>query len=955
MRPRVPCGPFPFYPMSQAAPAPAAVRYQRGVYLPSHDLWLDPWDDQPFAFVSHAHADHIGKHREVILSNVTARLMHARLPDQKRQEHRLDFLQTAADIRPGLRITLYPAGHIAGSAQSFIETDDGAGSLLYTGDFKLRAGLSAEATGWTQADTLIMETTFGLPRFAFPPTEQVLADVVKFCREALEEEEVPVLFGYSLGKSQEILMALSQAGLPAMLHGAVHRMTEVYRELQPDFPHFERYDADNLAGKVLICPPSANQSRMLQKIKARRTAMLTGWALTPGAVHRYQTDACFPLSDHADYDDLLRYVELVKPKRVLTLHGYAAAFAADLRARGVEAWALSEENQMELTLSLGGLGESSEPAPVPPPAPVEETPAVDDDSLACPGCLFVTFARVGDAIASTTGKLKKIEILSEYFRTLDDESLPVAALCLGGRAFAQSDPRVLNLGSAVIKRALLAVSGVGEDHLRRLGTSLADLSEVAEAVLPGRTKPQPFSMVDAMGLFDELERTRGPVAKGELLQRTLARLTSLEARYVIKILTGELRIGLKEGLLEEALAAAFGQPADAIREANMLLGNLGRVALMAQAGTLDRAELTLFQPVKSMLASPEPTAEDIWARHEELHAAAETGAPLDQPLAGDGKVANARLIVWVEDKFDGVRAQMHRDAEGRVEIYSRDLRRVTGQFEEIAKAAVDGLKDTVIFDGEIVAYVKGKRLTFFDLQKRLGRRAPDLFMKENVPIVLLVFDLLHLNGRSLLAEPLAERRRLLDGLTLPSPIIRRVDVVQAGSADEIEAAFVGARAHGNEGLIIKDPASLYTPGRRGLAWLKLKKELATLDVVVVGAEWGHGKRNSVLSDYTFAVRDAASGELRTIGKAYSGLTDVEILELTAHFQQNILATRGKYHEVRPDVVLEIAFDSIQPSTRHTSGLSMRFPRIKALRRDKTPSEIDTVDYARTLCVPPVAG
>ncbi len=936
--------------MASAASLPAAaVRYTRGVYLPTHDLWLDPWDNQPFAFVSHAHADHIGLHREVILSTVTSRLMHARLPDQKRREHRLDFRQTAADIRPGLRITLYPAGHIAGSAQSFIESDT-EGSLLYTGDFKLRAGLSAEATEWVQADTLIMETTFGLPRFRFPPTPEVLANVVKFCQEAIEEDVVPVLFGYSLGKSQEILMALDQAGLPAMLHGAVHRMTEVYRELKPDFPHFERYDADKLAGKVLICPPSANQSRMLQKIKARRTAMLTGWALTPGAVHRYQTDACFPLSDHADYDDLLRYVELVKPKRVLTLHGYAAAFAADLRARGVEAWALSEENQMELTLSLGGPeGQGGPPAATGPTPAAEAEPQAPADLVGS----FRTFSRVGDAIATTTGKLKKIEILGEYFRTLDAEALPIAALCLGGRAFAQSDPRVLNIGSAVIKRALLAVSGVSEDQLRRLGTSLADLSEVAEAVLPGRTQPQPFSMVEAGGLFDELERTRGPLAKGELLQRTLARLTSLEARYVIKILTGELRIGLKEGLLEEALAAAFGRPADTIREANMLLGNLGRVALLAREGALASAELTLFQPIKSMLASPEATAEDIWARHEELHAAAETGAPVDQPLAREGHVANAENVVWVEDKFDGVRAQLHRDAEGRVEIYSRDLRRVTGQFDEIAKVAASGLRDAVIFDGEIVAYEKGKRLTFFDLQKRLGRRAPDLFMKENVPIVLLVFDVLHLNGRSLLAEPLAERRRLLESVALPNASIRRVDVVQAASADEIEAAFGAARTHGNEGLIIKDPASLYTPGRRGLAWLKLKKELATLDVVVVGAEWGHGKRNSVLSDYTFAVRDAASGELRTIGKAYSGLTDVEILELTAHFQQNILATRGKYHEVKPDVVLEIAFDSIQPSTRHTSGLSMRFPRIKALRRDKTPAEIDTVDYARTLCVPPV--
>ena len=200
-----------------------------------------------------------------------------------------------------------------------------------------------------------METTFGLPRFKFPPTPEILAQIVKFCREAIEENVVPVLFGYSLGKSQEILCALAQAGLPPILHGAVYRMTEVYREIRPDFPTFERYDPDALAGKVLICPPSANQSRMLQKIKERRTAMLTGWALQPGAVHRYQTDAVFPLSDHADYDDLIRYVELVKPRRVLTLHGYAAAFATDVRSMGTEAWALSEENQMELLMPAADL------------------------------------------------------------------------------------------------------------------------------------------------------------------------------------------------------------------------------------------------------------------------------------------------------------------------------------------------------------------------------------------------------------------------------------------------------------------------------------------------------------------------------------------------------------------------------------------------------------------------
>ena len=890
------------------------VKYRRGVHLPQWDLWLDPHEDKSFAFVSHAHSDHIGRHRETILSAATSCLMQARLPGE-RFEHALEFGVRTAGIRHGLEITLYPAGHIAGSAQSYLEDSDGA-SLMYTGDFKLRPGLSAEPTKWTQADTLIMETTFGLPRYRFPPTVDILADMVKFCREALEDGVVPVLFGYSLGKSQEILCALAEARLPAMLHGAVHRMTEIYRELRPEFPTFQRYTPGEVEGHVLICPPSANHSRMLQKIKHRRTAMLTGWALQPGAAHRYQTDAAFPLSDHADYPDLLRYVELVKPRRVLTLHGYAAAFARDLRERGVEAWALTEENQLELTLALGGI------APIAPLA--EALPAASEVSG------FGAFALVGEAVAATTGKLRKVEILSDYFRSLDDDELALVSLYFAGRAFAQSDPRVMQLGGAVIWRALMGVTGLSQAQLKEISRALGDLAEVAGQVLPGRTRPEPMSLADTRALFDELERARGPLAKTALLEQAITRLGVLEARYVIKIVTGDLRIGLKEGLLEEALAVALDQSADAIREANMLLGDLGKVARLARRGELDQAELTLFQPIKCMLASPEPTAEAIWER-----------------WTVDIAPTASEPTIWVEDKFDGVRAQLHRGAGGRVEIYSRDLRRVTAQFDEIAQKAAQ-LPVDAIFDGEIVAYEKGQKLTFFDLQKRLGRRAPDLFMGETVPITYLIFDLLYLDGRSLLTQPLTERRRLLDSLTFPHETLRPVDLARADSAEAIEREFKAARGRRNEGLIIKDPASLYTPGRRGMAWIKLKKELATLDVVVVGVEWGHGKRNAVLSDYTFSVKDEHTGELRTIGKAYSGLTDAEILDLTERFQNITVAVRGKYHEVRPEVVLEIAFDAVQPSSRHASGLALRFPRIKAIRTDKTPAEIDTVAYARSL-------
>ena len=255
------------------------VRYQRGVYLPNEDVWLDAWDAKPFAFVSHAHSDHIAPHEEIIVSERTGRLMQARLPG-KRNEHVLEFGKPAT-IR-GLDVTLLPAGHIFGSAQFFLQT--GSESLLYTGDFKLRPGRSAEPAEWQQADTLIMETTFGLPRYRFPPTEEIIAHIVAFCRDALEAGAVPVLLGYSLGKAQEILCALAGAGLKPMLHGSVHRMTRIYEQFGQSFCEYERYNAGEIDGKVLICPPSANRSRMLEKIREKRVAMISGWAVDPHAI-----------------------------------------------------------------------------------------------------------------------------------------------------------------------------------------------------------------------------------------------------------------------------------------------------------------------------------------------------------------------------------------------------------------------------------------------------------------------------------------------------------------------------------------------------------------------------------------------------------------------------------------------------------------------------------------------
>ncbi len=896
------------------------VRYERGVYLPQQDFWLDPWDAKPFAFVSHAHSDHIAPHQEVIVSERTACLMRARLPGA-RIEHPLPFGERRS-IR-SIDLTLLPAGHIFGSAQCLVFA--GEETLLYTGDFKLRPGKSAEQAEWRPADTLVMETTFGVPRYRFPPTEEVIDRMVAFCSETIDAGEVPVLLGYSLGKAQEILCALEGAGLIPMLHGSVYQMTRIYEQLGQSFCKYVRYNRNDVAGKVLICPPSANRSTMLENIPRKRVAFISGWAVDPNAVYRYQVDAAFPLSDHADYDDLLRYVDLVQPRRVLTLHGFAAAFASDLRARGLEAWALTEENQMELQLGM-------------------------DIALRCPDGAarrpyhstaeseFLDFANVGEDVSATPAKLEKVRLLSDYLRSVTSEQLPIVTTYFTGRAFAQSDPRILQIGWAVIFRALQDATKIDDSDFHGIASRHGDAGKSAFEVLDGRTVPQPFTIPGSAELFQNLQRARGPIAKAKLLRDRFSILSAREGEYVVKILTGDLRIGLREGLVEEAIARAFDVSLEEVKQANMLLGDIGRTALLASRKELHEAELSMFRPIKCMLATPEPSADAVWNRFIEVADRDQSGSSISG-------------TVYVEDKFDGIRAQLHRSGD-RVEIFSRDLRRITGQFPELVDEARK-FDQEVIADGEIIAFDERRRLTFFDLQKRLGRKdhTADLFAgaAADVPVAFVIFDLLWVNGRSLLKTPLRERREQLGSLILP-PQFQRANVTPARSAAEIEQIFQDARQRLNEGLMIKDAESFYLPGARGMFWFKLKRELATLDVVVVAAELGHGKRNNVLSDYTFAVREETTGELLPIGKAYSGLTDVEIAQLTEHFKQNTIADHGRYRRVNPNVVLEVAFNSIQRSTRHASGLALRFPRIKAIRHDKNVDSIDTLQYARELAM-----
>jgi DNA ligase-1 len=545
---------------------------------------------------------------------------------------------------------------------------------------------------------------------------------------------------------------------------------------------------------------------------------------------------------------------------------------------------------------------------------------------------------LAERVAATTRTSEKTTLLADYLRGLPPDELPVAAVFLTGRAFPEADQRATGLGWSSIVAAVGALTGASREDLAAAYDRHSDLGLAVEDVLTGAhhdpadgTEP---TLTEVAATFEAIEVASGPAAKATLLHALLERADPVTAKSIVKVLGGELRIGLREGLVEAAIAKAFDKPLDDVKWAGMLTGDMGRLAELARDDALGDAELALFHPLKFMLASPAEDADEIIAR------------------LGDE--------VWVEDKYDGIRAQLHKRGSD-VRLYSRDLHDISGQFPEIVDAA-RVLRWTGVIDGEILAFKGGVVLPFISLQGRLGRKAPSAAIQAEVPVIYVAFDLLALGPgddpdgdatvEPLLRESLRTRRRRLDAIDLPlvedGGRFTRSFLAVVRDADELEVAFAEARGRRNEGLMVKDPDSAYSPGRRGLGWLKMKKALATIDCVVVGVEVGHGKRHGVLSDYTFAIRDEETGKLVNIGKAYSGLTDAEIAEMTAWFEAHTIARFGRYRQVEPTVVVEIAFDVIVRSKRHGSGFSLRFPRIHALRPDKSVDDIDTVETVTAL-------
>ena len=566
---------------------------------------------------------------------------------------------------------------------------------------------------------------------------------------------------------------------------------------------------------------------------------------------------------------------------------------------------------------------------------------------------FLKFAECCEAIVATTKKLEKRALIADALRSLTLSDAALTALYLSGTPFAETDRCALNVGGALLSRALSEISHSSPEAIHAAYRRHGDLGAAARDLLEGRpTSGTPLTLEDVEQAFATIAAARGPGAKLPILLNLLHRAQPAEAKYLIKLVSGDMRTGVKQSLVEEAIADAYGVQVAEVRRAVMLQGDITDVVRLAAAEQLQQASMKLFHPLGFMLASPVDSVENAIDRFRE-----ETG----------GTQALLRQVI-LEDKYDGIRAQLHCGdpfQPGRVELFSRSREDIGTSFPDLTEA-FSNLNEPTILDGEILAWneVESRALPFSVLQQRLGRKRVSTEMLQQTPVIFMAFDVLYRGSKLLLEQPLRERRAQLEGLIARHaattttanprgqkllfndrppktfPRLMLAGAVYLEDAVQLDRAYTEARLRGNEGVMLKTLASTYRPGRHGFAWLKLKRELATLDVVVTGAEFGHGKRAGVLSDYTFAVRDGDT--LKNVGKAYSGLTDAEIEELTQFFQEHTLENFGGFRTVEPLKVLEVAFNNVMRSDRHNSGFALRFPRILRIRDDKPASEIDTL-------------
>ncbi len=541
---------------------------------------------------------------------------------------------------------------------------------------------------------------------------------------------------------------------------------------------------------------------------------------------------------------------------------------------------------------------------------------------------FSALAELCERLESTKERKAMTEWVAAFITQLEASEAEAAILMLMGRIFPKWDQRTLEISWSTLNKTILRIAGKDAQYFAWAFTQTGDVGDATRIVLEAGKLGKQATLLDKQLTIGEVHRSFESIAeatgsgsrvkKERLLEALLGSATPTEAKYLVKILLGEMRTGFHEGLMEAAVAEAYDVPVELVKKASMFTGDLAAVVVLVRSegrNGLERIGFRVFRPIKPMMAQVASSVAEALKEH-------------------GGKSA-------FEYKLDGARIQIHK-REDKVRIFSRRLTDVTESLPEIVELIQTQAKAReMILEGEVLAVDKdGTPMPFQHLMRRFRRTQKIGETANVVPVHLILFDALYVDGEDLTKEPYQGRRRRLGGVAGGIPLANRIVTDDVAVAEQF---LKEAMNSGHEGVMAKKLNSLYIPGLRGKKWFKIKTVLEPLDLVIVAAEYGYGRRHGWLSNYLLAARDLTTGELVVLGKTFKGLTDKEIVEMTQRLKQLAIGKEGSRIRVKPEIVVEVAYNEIQKSPKYKGGMALRFARITRIRDDKTLEEVDTLE------------
>lgn len=546
---------------------------------------------------------------------------------------------------------------------------------------------------------------------------------------------------------------------------------------------------------------------------------------------------------------------------------------------------------------------------------------------------FRALAELCEKLEATTKRLSMVNAVAEFIKNLEPDEVEPAAAMILGRPFPKWSQKTLEVSWATLSNIIMRITEVKWGTFTKVFGETGDIGSATKTMFEkGKIKRQATLLERTLTIgevrrsFEEIAEAAGQGSrerKERLIEALLSLASPVEAKYVVKIFIGEMRTGFHEGLMEQAVSKAFKIPLEVVQKASMIIGDIGEVAAIAKkegANGLLKVGFKVFRPVKLMLAHMANNVAEALKEH-------------------GGKTA-------FEYKLDGARVQIHK-LGGDVRIFSRRLTDVTESLPEVVEEIKKGFKaQEAIVEGEVIAVDKaGNPIPFQHLMRRFKRIREIGDAAKKIPIKLYLFDILYLNGESLISLPYMQRRQKLAENAGEIPLTKQITT---DNANEAEKFLKEALDGGHEGLIAKELDSPYVPGIRGKHWYKIKPVLEPLDLVIVAAEYGYGRRHEWLSDYYLAARDAETGEYLIVGKTFKGLTDAEIIEMTRRLKEITIKEAPRRVYVAPKIVVEVAYNEIQKSPKYKCGMALRFARISRIREDKSPEDADTIQRVKEI-------